>query len=134
MRGAGGRRHQTRGSPSSVIVGDMAGVPDQQHDEDDKAERRAARELVAAYHQAQLRALLDRVRAGSAQLDKGDIDVFELDSLIHHYQRSATALWKFCGSTGGQWLQAARSLSYFRDQDDEPDWWQAGSPRRDRSP
>jgi hypothetical protein len=108
----------------------MAG--DQQDLRNEKAERRAAREVIAAYHQAQLRALLERVRAGFAQLDQGDIDEFELDSLIHHYQRSAKELWKFCGSSGGQWLQAARWLSYFREQDDEPDWWEAGRPRRDR--
>ena len=35
-----------------------------------------------------------------------------LDSLIHRFHRSATELCKFCGSTGSQWLQAARALSY----------------------
>ncbi len=99
----------------------------------EKAERRAALEVITAYHQTQLRALLERVRAGFAQLDNGDLDEFELGSLIHHYQRSATELWKFCGSTGGQWLQAARALSYFREQGGEPDWWEADKSRRDRS-
>jgi hypothetical protein len=37
------------------------------------AERHAAREFIAAYHQAQLRGLLDRVRAGFVQLDAGEI-------------------------------------------------------------
>jgi hypothetical protein len=101
---------------------------------DDKAERRAAREFISSYHQTQLRALLERVRAGFVQLDQGEIDEFELDTIIHHYQRSAIELWKFCGSTGGQWLRAARNLRYFREQADEPDWWEAGTPRRDRSP
>jgi hypothetical protein len=110
-------------------------MPGEQKDlRNEKAERRAARGVIAAYHQAQLRALLERVRVGFARLDDGEIDEFELDSLIHHYQRSATELWKFCGSTGGQWLQAARALSYFREQGDEPDWWEAGRPRRDRRP
>jgi hypothetical protein len=87
-----------------------------------------------AYHQSQLRVLLDRVRAGFAQLDAGDIDEFDLDDLIHHYKRSAAELWKFCGSTGGQWLQAARTLRYLRETGEEPDWWDAGaSRRRDRS-
>ena len=98
----------------------------------EKAERRAAREMLAAYHRTQLRGLLERVRAGFAQLDQGHIDEFELDSLIHHYQRAASELWRFCGSTGGEWLRAARLLSYLRDQGDEPDWWEAGSSRRDR--
>jgi hypothetical protein len=64
----------------------------------DKAERRAARELIAAYHQDQLRALLDHVRHGFSQLDAGEIDEFELDDLIHRYKRAAGELWKFCGS------------------------------------
>jgi hypothetical protein len=100
---------------------------------DEKEERRAARELISSYHRAQLRALLERVRAGFVQFDQGEIDEFELDGIIHHYQRSAIELWKFCGSTGGQWLRAARNLNYFREQADEPDWWAAGTPRRDRS-
>ena len=111
----------------------MSGPGDTQNRVDDKAERRAAREQIAAYHQTQLRGLLEHVRAGFARLDAGEIDEFELDDLIHHYKRAATELWKFCGSTGGQWLQAARALRYRRDQGDEPDWWEAGASRRSRS-
>jgi hypothetical protein len=51
----------------------------------EKARRRAARQLIAAYHQEQLRALLERVRAGFAQLAAGEIDEFDLDDLMHHY-------------------------------------------------
>ncbi|MFT3851820.1 MAG: hypothetical protein QM733_03635 [Ilumatobacteraceae bacterium] len=96
----------------------------------EEAERRAARAVVAEYHQAQLRTLLERVRAGFAQLDAGEIDEFELDDLIHHYERSATELWKFCGSSGGQWLQAAHALAFLRERGEEPDWWERGAPRR----
>ncbi len=99
----------------------------------DKAERRRAREVIASYHKAQLRVLLGHVRDGFARLDAGEIDEFELDDLIHHYKRSAAELWKFCGSTGGQWLQAAKSLAYPREQGEEPDWWDRGSPRQTRS-
>jgi hypothetical protein len=99
----------------------------------DKAKRRAARELIAAYHQEQLRALLERVREGFARLDSGEIDEFDLDDLIHRYKRAAVDLWKFCGSSGGQWLQAANTLAYLREQGEEPDWWDQSAPRRDRS-
>ena len=99
---------------------------------DDKTARRAARQLIAAYHEEQLRLLLERVRTGFEQLDAGKIDAFELDEIIHRYHRCAQKLWSFCGSSGGQWLQAARNLAYYRDSGDEPDWWQAGAPRRDR--
>ena len=96
---------------------------------DTKADRRAARERIAAYHQAQLRSLLEHVRAGLARLDAGEIDEFELDDLIHHYKRSATELWKSCGSSGGQWLQAANTLAYLGEEGEEPDWWARGAPR-----
>jgi hypothetical protein len=76
----------------------------------DKARRREARELIAAYHQDQLRLLLEHVRDGFSQLDSGVIDEFDLDDLIYRYKRAAGELWKFCGSAGGQWLQAANTL------------------------
>ena len=112
----------------------MVGDRDTGRPSADKADRRAARELIAAYHQSELRALLEHVRGGFAQLDSGEIDEFELDALIHHYKRSAAELWKFCGSSGGQWQQAANSLRYLREQGDEPDWWEQGAPRRNRTP
>jgi hypothetical protein len=96
----------------------------------DKADRRAAWELIAAYHQSQLRTLLEHVRAGFAQLESGEINEFDLDDLIHHYKRSASELWKFCGSSGGQWQQAATTLRYLREHGEEPDWWERGAPRR----
>jgi hypothetical protein len=100
---------------------------------DDKGARRAARERIAAYHQEQLRALLERLRDGFARLDAGEIDEFDLDDLIHHYKRSANALWKFCGSSGGQWLHAANALNYLREQGEEPDWWARGASRGTRA-
>jgi hypothetical protein len=96
---------------------------------DTKADRRAAREQIGAYHQAQLRSLLEHVRAGFARLDAGEIDEFELDDLIHHPKQSAAKLWTFCGSSGGQWLRAANTLAYLREQGEEPDWWERGAPR-----
>jgi hypothetical protein len=67
----------------------------------ERARRREARALIAAYHKQQLGLLLERVREGFVRLDAGEIDVFELDELIHRYKRSAAELWKFCGSSGG---------------------------------
>jgi len=95
----------------------------------ERARRREARETVAAYHEEQLRALLEHVREGFARLDAGEIDAFELDEVIHHYKRSARELWKFCGSSGSEWARAANALAFSREQGDEPDWWQAGKPR-----
>jgi hypothetical protein len=92
-------------------------------------DRRAARELIGSYHQIQLREYLEHVRNGFVLLDAGEIDEFELDDLIHPYKRSATDLWKFCGSSAGQWERAAGTLTYLRERGDEPDCWEAGGPR-----
>jgi hypothetical protein len=70
---------------------------------------------------------------GFARLDARELDVFELDELIHRYKRSARELWKFCGSSGSDWERAVGTLEYLRDQGEElPDWWAAGEPRRYR--
>jgi hypothetical protein len=96
----------------------------------EKAQRREARALVGAYHQEQLRVLLEHVRQGFVQLDAGEIDEFEIDDLIHRYKRAARQLWSFCGSSGGQWLQAAAALTYMRDRGDGRDWWAESDHRR----
>jgi hypothetical protein len=100
---------------------------------DDRAERRAARELIGRYHEEQLGLLLEHVREGFARLDAGEIDAFDLDELIHRYKRSARELWKFCGQSGSGWLSAGRTLRYLEAQgEDLPDWWAAGEPQRRR--
>jgi hypothetical protein len=96
----------------------------------ERARRRAARELIGAYHDDQLRGLLEHVREGFARLDRSEIDAFELDDLIHRYKRSARELWKFCGSSGSDWERAARTLEFLRSDGVEPDWWSAGEPHR----
>jgi hypothetical protein len=66
---------------------------------DDRAERRAARETIRSYHEEELRLLLEPVRDALGRLDTGEFDAFEVDELIHRYERSARELWKFCGQT-----------------------------------
>lgn len=109
----------------------VAGHADSDRKASEKAERQAARELVGRYHQAELRKLLDHVRDGFARLDTGEIDEFELDQLIHQYKKAATQLWSFCGTSGGQWLQAANALRHL-EHTGEPgrDWWEEAAPRR----
>ena len=97
-----------------------------------KAERRAARAAVGAYHEAELARLLEHVRDGLARYDAGEIDAFELDDLIHHYKRATQKLWSFCSGSGGQIEMAARTLEYLREQNDLPDWWDWARPRRSR--
>ena len=110
--------------------GETASDPDQVGE---RAQRRAARQIIGRYHEEQLRVLLERVREGFARLDAGEIDAFELDEPIHRYKRSARELWKLCGQSGSGWLTAARTLEHLRARGEEPpDWWAAGEPRRRR--
>ena len=61
-----------------------------------------------------------------------DGDATAFDELIHRYKRSARELWKFCGQTGSDWVTAVRTLEFWQQQGEVPDWWAAGEPRRRR--
>lgn len=99
--------------------------------ENERERRRAARELISEYHEAELRKLLGHVREGFRRLDAGEIDLFDLDDIVHRYKRSAQKLWSFCGSSGAVWEHAARTIEWLREQgEEEPDWCEAGEPRR----
>lgn len=112
-------------------VGGVAESADRAREMDGKAERRAARDLVAAFHREQLRALLGHVRRGFEQLDDGVIDEFELDELIHRYKKAASKLWAFCGAGGGRQVDAAHAITYMRERGQEPpDWWNDAAPPR----
>ena len=63
-----------------------------------RARRRQARQIVGEYHRQQLGMLLEHVRESLERLDRGEIDLFEVDELIERYQRAARKLWAFCGS------------------------------------
>lgn len=91
---------------------------------------RADQALVAAYHEAQLANLLERVRAGFAAYDAGQLDAFGLDDFIHRYKRAASRLWSFCVGTGGQ-VEMAVTLGW-KAEGNEADWWEAADPTRDR--
>jgi hypothetical protein len=99
---------------------------------DTKAARRAARELVGAYHEAKLGELIEHVRDALARYDMGEIDAFDLDEVIHHYKLAARELWKFCVGGGAHVLFAAHTLEFWEAERELPDWWGAGAPRRRR--
>ena len=65
-----------------------------------KAERRAARERVSAYHESQLAGLLGHVGAEIDRYRAGEIDAYAADETIHRYHRAAAELWKFCFARG----------------------------------
>ena len=97
-----------------------------------KAERRAARAAVGAYHESDLARLLGHVREGLARYDAGEIDAFEFDELIHHYKRATQKLWSFCVGGGAHVYSTARTLEWLREQGELPNWWEQATSRRAR--
>ena len=89
-----------------------------------KSERRAAREVTAAYHEEQLGELVGHVRVAIEGFQAGELDAFEVDELIFQYSRAAKELWKFC--TIGNIEISAQAI-----RDDSPGgWWERGARRR----
>jgi hypothetical protein len=90
-----------------------------------KAERAAARAVVANYHEAQLSKLLAHVAEALESHRRGEIDVFAVDSAIHRYGKAARALWKFCwlGGSGAHLEMVARSLERWSTTGEQLDWW-----------
>jgi len=95
-----------------------------------KAERRAARASVGAYHEAELAKLIERMREGLNRYDAGEIDAFEFDEIVHHYKRATQKLWSFCVGSGSHVESAARTIQWLREEDELPDWWVASQPRQ----
>ena len=69
-----------------------------------KSERRAARESVAAYHEARLAALVQRVGEAIDRLRAGELDAFDTDQVIFQYSRAARELWKFCNLSDAEFV------------------------------
>ena len=88
-----------------------------------KSERRAALEVVAAYHEAELADLLARVSDAIDQFRAGALDVFEVDRVVFQYSRAAKQLWTFCNAR-----DVENTAAMLRD---EPtiDWWGRAAPR-----
>jgi hypothetical protein len=94
-----------------------------------KAERRAGRERVSAYHQSQLAELLGHVGAEIDRYRAGEIDAYAADETIH---RAAAELWKFCFARGGgAHVEFIAGLLDRMTADAETiDWWERAAPRR----
>lgn len=88
-----------------------------------KSERRAARSVVAEYHQAELGKLVARVGVAVDGYRAGELDAFEVDQVLFQYSRAAKELWKFCN-----YLQVEVAAALIREQPPH-DWWERGAPR-----
>lgn len=89
-----------------------------------KAERRAAREKVGAYHEAELGRLVDHVAEAVDRYRAGEADAYDVDETLFQYSRAAKELWKFCN------LGHVESTARMIDDDPPGDWWERGAPRR----
>ena len=89
-----------------------------------KAERRAARETVAAYHEEQLGRLVEYVARAIDRHRAGELDAFDVDAVVFQYSRAAKELWKFCNLTNVE--IAALVIA----EDPPADWWERGAPRQ----
>jgi hypothetical protein len=90
----------------------------------DKSERRAARSVVAEYHQAELDGLVARVGEAIDRYRAGDLDAFDVDQVLFQYSRAAKKLWKYCN-----YLQVGMAAAMIREQPPH-DWWERGAPRQ----
>lgn len=90
-----------------------------------KSERRAARGVVAAYHEAQLAELLRRVGETVDSFRAGELDTFDVEQVIFQYSRAVKERWKFCNL--GEIVFTARATS---EGDAPADWWERGAPNR----
>ncbi|GLV12090.1 MULTISPECIES: hypothetical protein [Mycobacterium] len=96
-----------------------------------KAERRAAREAVAGYHQARPGELIEHIASAIDRYRAGEIDAYAVDETIHHYHRAARELWKFCWSGGGTHIEMiAHILDRMTTDSETINWWERVSPRQ----
>jgi hypothetical protein len=96
-----------------------------------KAERRAARERVSAYHESQLAGLPGHVGAEIDRYRAGEIDAYAADETIRHYHRAAAELRKFCFARGGAHVDFTAGLLDRMTADAETiDWRERAAPRR----
>jgi len=89
-----------------------------------KAERRAARETVAAYHEEQLGQLVQHLANAIDGYRAGNLDAFDVDQVAFQYSRAAKELWKFCNLTHIE--IAARVIA----EEAPTGWWERGAPRQ----
>ena len=89
-----------------------------------KQARRVARALVATYHEAELAGLVEHVAEAIERYRAGELDVHDLDEVIHRYHKATQELWKFCfsGGSGAHIESVAAALEYLTAEGRRPDW------------
>jgi N-methylhydantoinase B len=100
--------------------------------QDSKSKRRVAQAVVATYHEAELAGLVEHVAAVIEHYRAGELDVHDVDEVIHRYHKATQELWKFCfrGGSGAYAETVAATLEHLTREGDRPDWWAAAERRR----
>jgi hypothetical protein len=89
----------------------------------DKSERRAARAVVAEYHEAELRELVARVGEAVDRYRVGELDAFDVDRVLFQYSRAAKELWKYCN-----YLPMETAAAMINERPPHH-WWERGAPK-----
>ena len=97
-----------------------------------KEGRRIARALIATYHEAELAGLVEHVAEAIERYHAGELDVHDVDEVIHRYHKATQELWKFCfrGGSGAYAETVATTLEHLTAEGERPDWWAAVERRR----
>ncbi len=97
-----------------------------------KERQRVARALVATYHEAELAGLVEHVAEGIERYRAGELDVHDVDEVIHRYHKATQELWKFCfrGGSGAYAEATAAMLEHLTAAGERPDWWAAAERRQ----
>jgi intergrase/recombinase len=99
-----------------------------------RAERRAARERVSAYYDAELAKLLAHLSEAVDRYRAGELDIHGADDEIHRYSKAVRELWKFCWGrgVGSNMILVERVLRMMEEEGTWQDWWADAEERRHR--
>jgi hypothetical protein len=97
-----------------------------------KEARRVARALIATYYEAELAALVEHVAEAIERYRAGELDVHDVDEVIHRYHTATQELWTFCfrGGSGAYAETVAVTLEHMTAEGERPDWWAAAERGR----
>ena len=79
---------------------------------------------MAAYHESQLAAFVERLGAAIDRFRDGEMDAFGVDQVLFQYSRAAKDLWKFCN------LGDPEVTVNIMREGPAVDWWERGAPRK----
>jgi len=96
-----------------------------------KEGRRVARALVVTYHEAELAGLVEHIAEAIERYRAGELDVHDVDEVIHRYHKATRELSKFCfrGGSGGYAETVAATLEHLTAEGERPNWWAAAERR-----